>query len=259
VTSEAAGETTEDGFLDRRLTIAQPRAGAHRAGLDAVLLAAALPDGTDGAVIDLGAGVGVAGLSAAARLVGVRATLVEIEPAAAALARRNAAANVAAVGDRITVAEADVLSAASRAAAGLAPNGWDHVICNPPFHPSDRTRASPDAKRAGAHSLDPADLEGWMRAAAALCKPGGTVTIVFRADELPRLLAAAGSRFGSLAVLPVHPKADAPASRVILRARPQGRAPLRLLPGFVLHAPDGGWLPAADAVLRGAALPVVWW
>ena len=57
----ATGGTSRDGFLGNKLTIEQPAIGAHRAGLDAVLLAAALPDGTAGQVVDLGAGVGIAG------------------------------------------------------------------------------------------------------------------------------------------------------------------------------------------------------
>ncbi|BBE70930.1 tRNA1(Val) (adenine(37)-N6)-methyltransferase [Oharaeibacter diazotrophicus] len=251
---------TRDGFLGGRLVVAQARRGAHRAGLDAVLLAAALPDGTRGHVLDLGAGVGVAGMAAACRLAEVTVDLVEIDPDTAVLARDNVAANAGVLGGRVAVIEADVLApAAVRAAAGLVPNGADHVVLNPPFHPADRARPSPAADRARAHSLPADDLERWMRAAVRLARPGGTVTIVFRADELPRLFAAIGPRLGSLSVLPVHARAGEAAIRVLVRGRPQGRAPLRLLPGFVLHEGDGGWRPEADAVLRGAALPVTWW
>ena len=77
--------------------------------------------------------------------------------------------------------------------------------------------------------------------------------------ELPRLLAAVGSRFGSLALLPIHAHAGEVAHRLILRGRPQGRAPLRLLPGLVLHEPGGAWRVDVDAVLRGAGLGVDWW
>lgn len=253
-------ETTRDGFLGGRLTLVQPARGAHRAGLDAVLLAAALPDGTAGRILDMGAGVGAAGLAAAVRLADACVTLAEIDPAAAALARINVAENAAAVGGRVAVVETDLLAGpAARAAAGLAANGFDHVILNPPFHPGDRTRPSPAAARAAAHSLPDGDLERWLRAAAGLVHPRGTVTAIFRADELPRLLAAIGRRLGSLAVLPLHPAAAAPAHRVILRGRPQGRAPFRLLPALVLHGEGGAFAPAADAALRGAALAVDWW
>lgn len=253
-------DVTRDGFLGQRLTILQPAGGGHRAGLDALLLAASLPDDTEGSVLDLGAGVGVAGLAAAARLGAVHVTLAEIDPATADLARRNVAENGPTIGDRVRVVEADVLAApAERAARGLPPNAFDHVILNPPFHPAGRTRPSPDPARAGAHSLDEGGLDRWMRAAAGLVHPSGTVSVIFRADELQSLLAAVARRFGSLSVLPFHPAEGAPATRIVLRGRPQGRAPLRLLPGIVLHAPGGAFRPAVAAALDGAALPVTWW
>lgn len=250
---------SHDGFLDNRLLIAQPKTGAHRAGLDAVLLAASLGDGTTGHVVDLGAGVGVAGLAAAFRLPSVTVDLVEIDPEIAALAEANIAAN-AEVTARAKVIIADVLApAAARREAGLIDDLADHVILNPPFHVADRSRLSPSPKRAQAHAVAPDAIDGWIRTAAAVLKPSGTLTVIFRADELPRLLAAISSRFGSLAVLPIHARAGEPAHRLILRGRPQGRAPLRLLPGFVLHEADGAFRPDVDAVLRGAALPVSWW
>jgi len=42
---------------------------------------------------------------------------------------------------------------------------------------------------------------------------------------------------------------------VIVQARKGSRAPFSLLPGLVLHVPDGSWTPGAAAVLRrGSAL-----
>jgi len=250
---------SKDGFLGNRLTIDQPKSGEHRAGLDAVLLAASLPDGTKGHIVDLGAGVGVAGLCAACRLPDVTVSLVEIDPDIAALAMGNVGRN-AGISGRATVIVADVLaSAADRRAAGLHDDMADHVIMNPPFHLADRSRLSPSPGRARAHVVESDSIEGWIRSAAALLKPSGTLSIIFRADELSRLLAAIGSRFGSLSLLPIHAHAGEPAHRLILRGRPQGRAPLRLLPGLVLHEHDGTFKPNVDAVLRGAQLPVDWW
>lgn len=249
---------TRDGFLDNRLIIDQPAAGAHRAGLDAVLLAAALEGDAEGTVVDLGAGVGVAGLAALARLEALRAILVEVDPTAAALARGNIILN--GFEGRARVIETDALAPGRRREAdGLMPHVADHLIMNPPFHPSDRGRQSPNPDVRRAHAVDPGDLDAWLRVAAALTRPQGTLTVIFRADELVRLLAAIGSRFGSLAVLPIHPRAGAPAHRILVRGRPQGRAPLRLLPGLVLHEDDGAWRPEIDRILRGAPLAVPWW
>ena len=253
------GAVSRDGFLGNQLVIDQPRTGSHRAGLDAVLLAASLPEGTIGYVVDLGAGVGVAGLAAVHRLPEAHATLVEIDPDLARLSEGNAALNAGVV-DRARVVVADILaSPAERRAAGLQDDMADHVIMNPPFHLADRGRSSPAPARARAHAVTAEAIDGWVRAAAAVLRPSGTLTVIFRADELPRLFSAIGSRFGSLALLPIHAHAGEPAHRLILRGRPQGRAPLRILPGLVLHMPDGGFCPDVEAVLRGGALPVSWW
>jgi tRNA1(Val) A37 N6-methylase TrmN6 len=83
------------------------------------------------------------------------------------------------------------------------------------------------------------------------------VTLIWRADGLDTVLAALAARFGAAAVLPVHPKPDAPAIRVLVRAVKASRAPLALLPGLFLADAGGRPSPQADAVLRdGALLPL---
>src|ERR1700743_3098036 len=84
--SDFAGEITEDAFLGGRLRLRQPKSG-HRAGHDAILLAAATPARPGDRVVDFGAGVGAAGLAVARRVGGIRLALVEIDKGLAALAR----------------------------------------------------------------------------------------------------------------------------------------------------------------------------
>src|SRR4029077_3561409 len=86
------GEFTEDAFLGGRLRLLQPRSG-HRARHDAMLFAAETPARSGDRVVDLGAGVGAAGLAVAKRVSGIQLVLVEIDEGLANLARGNAAAN----------------------------------------------------------------------------------------------------------------------------------------------------------------------
>src|SRR5258708_28337702 len=86
------GAVTEDAVLGGALRLRQPRRG-HRVGHDAILLAAACPAHGSEHVVDLGAGVGAAGLAVAARAPGVTVTLVEIDPDLAVLAADNARLN----------------------------------------------------------------------------------------------------------------------------------------------------------------------
>jgi len=254
-----AARLTVDAFLGGRVEAVQPASGHHRAGLEAVLLGAALDSRISGTVVDLGAGAGVAGFCAAARCRRAKVVLVEREPelvdcARAALARP---AN-AGFADRVRVVTADIgAPQAERERAGAGRDLADHVLLNPPFY--DRGTRSPQKARAAAHVLAPGGLDPWLRAAASVLKFGGDATIVFRADGLADLLAAAARRFGGAEIMPVHPRPEAPAHRVLVRAVKGSRAALRLLPPLVLHGEAGNaFTPGVEAMLReGRALSSV--
>ncbi|MBS7698284.1 MAG: methyltransferase [Chelatococcus sp.] len=241
-----------DAFFGGRLTLTQPRKG-HRAGTDAVLLAAAAGDPRDGTVVDLGAGVGTIGLAIAARSPLARVVLVESETGLAALARHNGAAN--ALDARVRVIEADVLAPArARHAAGLVSNMADLVVSNPPFYAPGRFRTSPDAVRSRAHAMDDNLLDRWVRTAADLLKPRGRLVMIHRADAVALVLSALAGRFGAVSLMPVHPRDGEPAVRLLVAGIKGSRAPLSLRPGIVLHAPGGGFTAEMEAVNRGDAL-----
>jgi tRNA1(Val) A37 N6-methylase TrmN6 len=243
---------TVDAFLGGRVECVQPAEGHHRSGLEAVLLAAALPGGAAGRAIDLGAGAGVAGLCAAARCPDLSVTLVERDDELLRCARtslkRPANRGIAA---RVTMDRADI-----QALPETLRESADEVLVNPPFYDEAANSASPKRARAGAHVLADGGLDPWLRAAATVLRPRGRLTLIFRADGLDAVLAACARRFGALDVLPIHPRARLPAHRVIVAGRKGRRAAMRLLPPLVLHGGTGNaFLPPVDAILRdGAAL-----
>lgn len=239
-----------DQLLGGRLALFQAARG-HRAGTDAVLLAAAAPD-PDGAFVDVGAGVGAAGLALALRAAAAHGILLEADPAAAALARRNCALN--GVADRVAVAEADLFSRAGDRPAGPAPERAALVLTNPPFFLAGAVRPSPDAARSTAHVAGPRGHGDWLAAATALLAPGGRLVMIHRPEALPALLAACEGRLGGVAVRPVLAREGSDAVRLLLAGTKGSRAPLRLAPPFVLHGGDGAFTAEAEAVHRGEAL-----
>ena len=246
---ERVAETTQDAVLGGRLALRQPRHG-HRVGHDAILLAAAT-QARPGAV-DLFAGVGAAGLALALRVPRLDVTLVEIDPALVTLARDNIARND--LSDRARAVELDVDAPAREfSAAGISTASVDRVLMNPPFNDPLRQRASPQAGRRLAHAASHGQLTAWAGVASRLLKPNGVLTLIWRADGLARALDALTRRFGAIAVLPVHPRPDAAAIRVLVRAVKSSRAPLRLLPGLVLADAAGRPTAEAEAVLRDNA------
>jgi len=229
--TDPAGEVTEDAFLGGRLRLRQPKSG-HRAGHDAMLLAAATSARSGDRVVDFGAGIGAAGLAVARRVAGIELVLVEIDEALAELARGNAASN-AIPADVIVL---DVTSAADTfAASGLSPDSVDVVLMNPPFNDPVRHRASPDKARETAHVATAATLETWIHAARRILKSGGVLTLIWRADGLAEVLAAVDRGFGNLAILPVHGDAKKPAIRVLVRAVKGGKAPTQMHAALVLN------------------------
>lgn len=249
-------KTTRDAFLGGLVTVYQPEKGRHRAGLDAVFLAAALPDTTAGHVVDLGAGVGTAGLCAAARLGLINVTLVDLDPLVLDLADNALKDQDNSVfANRVRVLKADITGKGrDRHEAGLVPGLADHAIMNPPYYKTDNFRASPEEARANAHMLDERGLDPWVKTAADIVKPAGSLTMIFRADGLFDALEALSGRFGAVDVVPLHPRSGSAASRILVRAIRASKAPLRMLPGFILHNNEGNeFATRSDAVLRGGA------
>jgi tRNA1(Val) A37 N6-methylase TrmN6 len=243
-------DVTDDAVLGGRLRLLQPRRG-HRVGHDAVLLAAAAVANAGDRAVELGAGVGAAGLAFAWRVPGLRVTLADVDQGLVALANENAARN--GLADRVVAVVADVAgSAETLSVAGLTAGCAQHVMMNPPFNDPASLQTSPDHGRARAHTAKAETLTSWVKTAYRLLDGNGTVTLIWRADGLADVLQALAG-FGGIAVMPVHPQADAPAIRLLVRATKGSRAPLRLSPGLVLNGADGRPTASTEAVLRDAA------
>lgn len=243
---------SDDAFLGGKLQLLQPEKG-YRAGIDAVLLAASIPASDDESVFEAGLGTGVAAACLARRVAGVTITGIEIASRYAMIAEENARRNDLA--DRIRVLKGDLTDSMRHDDADWPPPAsFAHAYANPPFFEEASVQAPADALRAQAHLLKPGALEAWVKVMSSLVRPRGTVSIIHPASSLPRLLAAMEPRLGNLTVLPMRSRREEAASRIIVRGTRGSKAPLRLLPGLVLHGGEGGgFLPEIDAVLRTGA------
>ena len=225
---------TEDAFLGGQLRLRQPQTG-HRAGHDAILLAAATEARAGDRVVDLGAGIGTAGLALAPS--------AWRESASAwsrsirnwrRLARANATANAIAA-ETIVL---DVTADADRRLRLMAsrPDSVDVVLMNPPFNDPARHRGSPDQARRTAHVAR--ETFECMGACGAAHPPigDGALTLIWRADGIAEVLTAL-----------VHAVLEACRSCrfTARRGRPRSacwcaqskaaQAPTRLLPGLMLN------------------------
>jgi tRNA1(Val) A37 N6-methylase TrmN6 len=240
---------TDDAVLGGRLKLLQPVRG-HRAGHDAILLAAAAPKG--GHVVDLGAGVGAAGLALITRGAARTVTLVDNDRDLLRLASANAERNGFA--DRVETATGDIERVGRRGGPPRpAAASADVVIMNPPFNDPETRRASPDPSRRRAHATPDENLVHWIAAAERILKGGGRLVLIHRPDAIATVLALLQGPFGAVEIIPVHAKAAGTAIRIIVRAQKGKRTAPVMRPGFVLAGDDERPTYEAEEVLRGVA------
>jgi len=253
-TEDMSGDTI-DAFHFGSFFLVQPIGRGHRAGMDAMLLAAMVEQAGPIQVADLGAGAGAAGLAVAARLKQAVVTLVEMAPEMADYALKSLAlAENGAVASRARVLVADVtLKGRERVAQGLPDDVYDHVIMNPPFNHADDRRA-PDGLKAVAHVLHEGLFDAWIRTAGAILKPGGQMSLIARPESVGEIMMACGKRLGGLEFTMIHPRSGENAIRLLVsgvkgsRARPLFRAPL------FMHGPGSHkFLPDVDDFNNGRA------
>lgn len=249
-----AGEdfpTTLDHFLGGRLALRQPQVG-YRAGSDPVFLAAAVIAAAGQTVLDLGSGVGTAGLCLLTRLPDITVTGLELQPELAGLAQANAADN--GLADRYRVIQG-CLTSRPHDLRGVT---FDHVVTNPPWYEPGTIQApSADSKAIG-HLEGDADLGTWLKAAVKYLRPKGMLWVIHRADHVGRILAGLeGLKVGEIRVVPIWPKNHRAATRVLVTARKDSKAPLEILPGLLAHHHDGSYTDAAQAILRDACAWVI--
>ena len=228
-------------ILGKALRLKQIEGGFH-SGLDAVMLAAACPAKDGAHILDLGTGVGAAGLAALYRLPETKLTGVDIQADHIEAALYNAQENG-------MEARAEFICADIRE---FREARFEHVICNPPYMEAGAHAPSPSEKRAKALGHEDTTLEDWIACAFDCLKGQGSLTMIHRADMIDKIILATGKRFGAVEIIPLWPRAEAPAKRVIVRAYKHKKSPANIHPGIVLHHEDGSYTKEAEAILRQA-------
>lgn len=237
---------TEDALLDGRIRFNQP-ANGYRAGIDPVFLAAAVPARNGERVLDVGAGAGAAALCLAERVPGARVTGLDSERAMVRIAADNAKTN--GMAERVEFFLGNLLTPPIR----LTPASFDHVMANPPFTAAGSGNPPPDpAKAAATVEATAAGLDEWLRFCLLMVRPKGTVTLIHRADRLADLLTGLAGKLGDIAIFPLWPNADGrtPAKRIVVSGRRSAGATVAIMPGLILHEPDGRYTAAAERILR---------
>lgn len=246
-------QLTCDDFLGGQIKVWQPKTG-YRAGVDPVLLAAFVKAKPGHSILELGCGVGVASLCLAARVPKLTLTGIEVQPHYAALARKNADANAAAL---------DVVTADLRQLpASIRQQRFGHVLMNPPYFDRRASTPSDDPGRDTALGGD-TPLAEWLEIGARRLAPKGYLSLIQRIERLPEVLGMLEKRLGSIVVMPIAGRSEKAPELFLLQARQEGRAAFRMTPTLIMHAgtrhqgDKESYTPQVTKILRhGADLPI---
>lgn len=236
-----------DDFLGGLVRLKQPKKGL-RATSDTVLLAASVPNGATGSLLDMGCGSGIIALSIAKRAKGITALGVDIQEELINLAKENAALN--GLSERAEFQKADIKE------KGLLKGVmFDYVVTNPPFYSeSAEYTDTPLTKAVAHHEKNENFLAVWVDFAIKHLKPKGKFIMLHKADRLDDVLSLMSGRLGALTVKPLYSREDKPASRIIVSGVMNSKKALSIEPSLIVHNADGSFTEQAESILRGKSL-----
>ncbi len=213
-----------------------------RLGTDSVLLGDFVNIGSRTKGIDLGCGSGILPLLLLWREKKLHMTGLEIDPEAADMARENMSEN--GLCERCRIVTGDIKNCRELFKSGE----FELVVSNPPYFAAGSGAVSPDGRKAAARGEVLCSLEDICRAAAYLCRTGGTFCLVHRAERLADLICTLRSvGFEPKRLRTVsHSEKNEP-SLILVEARRGGASGLRLMPPLFIHGADG---KETDEILR---------
>lgn len=224
------------------MTVIQPRQG-YRFAVDAPLLASFLPR-SPGPVVEVGTGCGIVSLLALYQRKFSAVTAIEIQPALADLARRNAAEN--GLTDRLTVVTGDFRSLAR------GYRGCDLVFANPPFYLLGQGHASRDPGVRTAKFELRLTLGDLLAGGAAMLAERGSLCLIYPVRRKGELLGAAEScGLYPRRLRDVAPFAAGQADRFLIEFGRQAGEVLAL-PPLILFVRPGEYTPETMDVLAGS-------
>lgn len=239
-------EVIETTLLNGQVKLLQPKHGFH-ASLDTVFLSAAATPKMHDKVLDIGCGVGSAGLCVALRNKNITLTGIDIQGELIDIALQNATLN--GMAERCRFFEGSVLTDKA-----VEDNFFDIAIMNPPYHEAGTHTASPQRIKAMSHGEEAsgATLTDWVKYAHRKLKQGGTLALIHRADRLDDVIVALAARrwFGSLRVLPLCAHEGENAHRIIVVARKERYKPIILMNNFIIHIKKTGYTSDAKKILE---------
>jgi tRNA1(Val) A37 N6-methylase TrmN6 len=232
---------TEDTILGGQIKLLQPKNG-YRIAIDPVLLAHFANVRPYQKILDVGCGVGTVSLILKAKEKLAKITAIDIDDKMCYACRRNSQIN------SLDIEIKNIGIENIRKDASLQNKLFDYVVTNPPFFKPQSSKISEsEAKRLS--NFETVSLEDWVKSCIKKLKNKGTFLIIHRASRIDDILCALKNIAGSIVIIPIFPKKDCNANRVIVQASKTGKAETKICSGIVAHNDDGSYSEAMCRIL----------
>ncbi|MFH1490519.1 MAG: methyltransferase domain-containing protein [Pseudomonadota bacterium] len=214
-----------DDFMEGRLKIIQSRRG-YRFSIDAILLSQFVSIKPKDIVVDLGTGCGVIPLILLLRRPLGHVFGLEIQPAMAGQAARNALLN--GFSEKMEIILGDMRH------APLKPSSADLVVCNPPYRKMNTGRINPDPQKAIARHEIMASLNDILTAAKRILKINGRLAMIYPAVRLTDILGMLRDHaLEPKRMQVIYPGLESEAKLVMLEACFGGKSGLKIHPPLI--------------------------
>ena len=203
-------------------------------GTDSILLADFVPLSGCRRALDMGTGSGIISILLLCRSEKLTVDAVEIMPAAAANARRNAELN--GLESRVNVIEGDF-----RLLREKDVGKYDVIVTNPPYYAVESGERSPDSGRSAARDEGMCTLAELLETASKLLGPGGKFCMVYPVPKMRQAMSEAASvGLEPKRMRLVQARIDAPPSVFLMECRRNGKPGLTVEPVLIIKDASGG-------------------
>ncbi|MDR2794781.1 MAG: methyltransferase [Holosporaceae bacterium] len=232
-------ELTKDYILRGKLSLLQPKHG-YRVAIDPIILAGFVALQHGQSVLDVGCGVGTISLILKLRNPSATITAIDVDPDICDICLRNARENSI---------NLDVVNIGIENFHGNQfYNGktFDHIVTNPPFFSRESSRIS-DARLLA--NFETIKLSDWISFCLRKLKNGGMLHIIHHASRISDILSSLDKKVGSIEIIPIFPKKNMDAIRIIVHGKKGSRKSTKITSGLILHDNDGNFSKITQEIL----------
>ncbi len=234
-------ELTEDTILNGKISILQPKTG-YRVAIDPIILANFIDIKPEESILDVGCGVGTISLILKKKNITSEINAIDVDSDICEICKQNSLKNNL----NINVINSNIEDAHLQ--SPLKGKLFDHVVTNPPFFNPKSSRMGYNKRLANFETIE---LNDWISHCLKFLKNKGSFSIIHSGHRLEEVLYALKNKAAAIEIIPIFPKENSDAIRVILKCIKGSKKFTKISPPIILHESDGRYTKVAGKILNG--------